>query len=122
MSGSVEPVGLISEPMGNVGTEQPGTAIFPSTAFEGQDWFGLTKQLARGIGNANAELGTVDDYGRQTSAPEAPISADDANKQFGIPGKLTFSGPLPASVAQSMNGAKVDEIAREDAAARAPAG
>jgi hypothetical protein len=122
MSGSIEPAGLISEPMGNVATEQPGTALFPSTAFEGQDWLGLTKMLGRGLNTAQAEMGTVDDYGRQTSAPEPSIDAADANKAYGIPGKLTFSAPLPASVAQSMQDAKRDEITREDAAARAPPG
>lgn len=116
------PVGLIGDPLGNVATEQPGTAIFPSRAFEGQDWFGLSSMAARASGRAQAELGTVDEYGRQTSEPEASISADDANKAYGIPGKLTFSAPVPASVAQSMQDAKRDEIAREDAAARAPSG
>lgn len=108
--------------MGNVATEQPGAALFPSTAGEGQDWLGLSRQAARGIGSAQAELGTVDEYGRQVSVPEPTISAEDANKSYGIPGKLDFSAPVPASVAQSMQEAKVDEIARADAAARAPAG
>jgi hypothetical protein len=116
------PVGLMGEPMGNVATEQPGTALFPSTAFEGQDWFGLSSQLGRGLATSQAELGTVDDYGRQITPPEAPIAAADANKTYGIPGKLTFSAPLPASVAQSMHDAKQDEIAREDAASRTPPG
>jgi hypothetical protein len=116
------PVGLISAPIGNVSTEQPGTALFPSSAFEGQDWFGPISQLARGIGSASAKLGEVGEFGQTISQPEPSISADDANKSYGIPGKLTFTSPLPASVAQSMAEAKHDEIARQDAAIRTPAG
>src|ERR1700754_3389025 len=102
---------------GTTSDDQPGSIIGPTTDFEGADWFGATGQLARGLGTAKAELGTVDDYGLPVSAPEASISAEDANKQYGIPGKLTFDKPLPASVAQSMQDAKRDEIARADAAA-----
>ena len=117
-----DPVGLISEPLGNVATEQPGTALFPSTAFEGQDWFGPVKQLYRGISNNAATYGTGTPDDLQWTQPEPPISAEDANKSYGIPGKLTFDAPVPASVAQSMQNAKREEIAREDAAARSPPG
>lgn len=116
------PVGLMSDPIGNVATEQPGAEIFPSRATQGQDWFGTTKQIGRAFGRSQAELGAVDDLGNQVSAPEQTISADDANKAYGVPGRLKFNAPIPASVAQSMQDAKRDELSRADAAARTPDG
>jgi hypothetical protein len=86
---------------------------------------GLASQIARGVGTAQAEFGTVDDYGRQIEAPEPPAPADELNRNFATPqatqfgvSPLIFTSPLPVSVAQSMYGAKMDEIARADASAR----
>ena len=63
----------MSGPIGDVAVEAQGSDAFPSSNFDSVDLFSTTKQIARGIGAAQAELGTVDDYGRQIQ----PARADD---------------------------------------------
>jgi len=116
------PAGLISEPIGSFASSQPGSVVFPSTVGDTLDWFGTTRQIGRGLRNLAAEFGSADEFGHPVMAPEPAIPAADLQKQFGIPGKLTFDAPLPESVAQSMYQAKREEIAREDALARRPSG
>jgi hypothetical protein len=119
---SAPQVGLIGERIGSFASSSPGSVVFPSSIGETLDWLGTTKQIARASGNAQAEFGAIDDYGRSITAPEPSVPADELQQRFGIPGKLKFDNPLPASVAQSMYDAKRDEIAREDALSRRPSG
>ena len=120
-------VGWISGPIGDVAAEAQGSDAFASSNTDSVDLLSTSKQLARGIGNATATYGTFDEFGRQTSAPEPTISADEANAKYAITPSsgirpLKFDNPVPDSVAQSMYQAKKDEIARADVAARAPGG
>ncbi len=73
-------VGLYSEPVGNAVTEQPGTATFPSGAFEGQDWFGLSSMVARASGRAQ-----VEPFGRQTSLPNFPSPPTERTSNTAFP-------------------------------------
>lgn len=115
--------GLISETSGSAGTDwaEMGGQV-PSSAFEATPWLRDTDLLASSIGNTQATYGTFDDYGRPITPPEPAISAADANKQYGIPGRLSFSNDIPASVAADQNAAKHTEMLREDAASRRPSG
>jgi hypothetical protein len=68
--------------------------------------------LFRGIGSAQAELGTVDEYGRQTSAPEPIVPKADLAAKYDIKGdtpatSLTIPGDMPDSVAQGMYDAAI---------------
>ena len=118
--------GFQTQQLGNAALAPPGenapTEAYPASVWDSQDWFGASKQLARGIGNTSATFGTMDDYGRQNSDPEPSVDAEDLNKRFGIDGHLNFENPLPESVASSMHDAKRDELMRQDAAGRSDAG
>ena len=85
------------------------------------------KLLGRTYANDQAQFGSVDDYGRPVTAPEPSVDPDALNQKWGIKGStpetsLSFKGPLPESVAQDMNAAKRDEIARQSAQQRSPGG
>lgn len=122
--------GFMSDPIGNPAGEAEGATAIPSGAFEQGEWFPDLQMLGRAIGRANAEFGVSDpDTGAQIAPPEPTITTEDANARFGSAGApelgvkpLKFDAPVPASVAESMAGAKRDEIIRADAAARAPGG
>lgn len=43
------------------------------------------------------------------------LSAEEANRQFGIPGTLKFDAPVSSTVAADLNGAKRRQILRQDA-------
>ena len=114
--------GLYSEPIGNVAQQAQESEAYPASVWDSEEPFGASKQLLRGIGNAQARFGTVDEYGRQITPPEPSAEADVLNQKYGIDGHLKFDNPLPESVAQEMYQAKRDELARADAAARSNAG
>jgi hypothetical protein len=115
--------GLISEPAGDPSAQwQDMGSQVPSSVLDATPWLRDTSLVASSIGNAAATYGTLDDYGRAVSPPEATIPAADANKQYGIPGRLSFANDVAPSVAQEMNTAKHAEMVREDAAARRPGG
>lgn len=114
-------VGFYSDPVANPVGEAQGSDAIASTPFEGQDWFGLPRQVGREIGNYTAEYGVYDpELGQQMAPPEPTMPAAQANAQYGIPGKLTFPNDVPESVAQSMYDAKREQLQRQDAAARTP--
>lgn len=122
MSGAA---GLISEPMGSVASAQPNSAVFPSSAFEGQEWFAPEQQLARLGQRFTAETGSlplIDPTlpGGQ-GEPEPMVDPSTLNRAYAV-GDLRFSSPLPDSVAMAMSDAKRDEIMRQDAASRTPPG
>jgi hypothetical protein len=119
--------GIIGPTWGEVGSSDFNIDNLPSSTSERVDPIATTRLLARSIGNAQAELGTVDDYGRPTSAPEPSVDPAALNAKWGIDGStpaasLKFTTPIPESVAQDMNAAKRDEIARTSAQQRAPGG
>src|SRR5579862_6150719 len=86
-----------------------GIDAVPSTVWQGQDWAGLTKSLARGIGYNYLETGVNLNTGTQDFIPEAPITADEANQKYAIPGALRFTNPVLDSVAQDMHATKQEE-------------
>ena len=114
--------GLISEPNGNAALEAQGSDAYPASVWDSQQPFELTRQLGRAVVGAEARYGAVDEFGQQIIAPEPPVDPASLNAKWGIPGHLTFDNPLPDSVARSMNDAKRDELARQDAVARSSAG
>lgn len=112
-----------------------GIDAIPSTPFEGQDWFGLTRQLGRYLQNlpdpdvrgapnvaGNIDLSSGRPLNPDLAPPAPPLSAAEATAKYGIDGELEFDNPIPESVALSLYEAKRDELARQDAARRAPAG
>lgn len=50
------------------------------------------------------------------------LTPEEANRQYGIEGELTFSGPTLKGVAQNLYDAKLDELRRRSIAERAPPG
>lgn len=54
--------------------------------------------------------------------PSPTLSADAANQQYGIEGRLTFDKPTPLAVAQMQHEATLDRIKREEISAREPGG
>jgi hypothetical protein len=119
--------GLITNQLGQAGSSNMDLDAIPSSTTERVDPLDTLELVGRSAGNAEAELGTVDEYGRQLSAPEPSVDADALNAKWGIKGSdqsssLTFNGPLPESVAQDMNAAKRDEIMRANAGQRSPGG
>lgn len=87
------------------------------------DLFSSTKQVMRGAATGIAEYGQTDpESGRQLSEPEEKVAPDVLNKQYGIPGKLTFSDAIPDSVARSMYETHIDAVKQQDIANRAPPG
>ena len=119
-------MGLWSKPLGNAEMQQPGASDFADSVWDQQDWFGLTKQVSREFGRYQAETGLLP--GADPTLPggggpaEPRLDPDALNQQYGIDGHLKFDSPLPASVAQTMNQAKRDELMRQDAARRSDAG
>ena len=119
--------GLITAQLGEAGDSDMDLDAVPSSMTERVDPLALTRLLARSYANDQAQFGSVDDYGRQVSAPEPSVDADTLNQKWGIDGStpgtsLKFTSPLPESVAQDMNSAKRDEIARQSAQQRGPGG
>ena len=115
-----------TQPLGNPDAAARGIEAVPSLPFEGQDWFGLEKQIGRAIDYGNQRDDTL---GRtrfsgitgQTSTPAPMLSATETNQQYGDIG-LNFTGPVPAATAAEMAAAKRAELVREDIARRAPDG
>ena len=121
--------GMIGESLGQTHSWDELPDLLPSTAFERVDPIGLTRQLARGLGNAAATVGTVDDYGRPIMEAQPSVNPVELNRLYATPDAtqygvtpLNFTAPVPDSVAQSMHDAKREEIARAEAAARQPDG
>lgn len=115
-------VGLIGNKLGSF-TENQGVDIAPpSSVFETTDWFGPTKTLARGLGEANAMYGTVDEYGRSTSPPEEYVDPKVLNEKYSLPNHPAFDKAMPDSVAKSIYDHRVEEDQRADAVARRPEG
>jgi hypothetical protein len=119
--------GLITAQLGQAGSSDMDLDAIPSSTSERVDPLDTLKLIGRSIGNAQAEFGTVDDYGRQITPPEPSVDPDALNAKWGIKGSdpassLAFTGPMPESVAQDMNAAKRDEIMRANATQRSPGG
>lgn len=120
-------VGFTSGPIGDVAEQAQGSDQYPASNTSALDLFGTTKQLFRFGKNMAAEGGVQDEFGNELIPPEPTISADDANAKYGITPPsgfkpLRFTTAVPESVASSLHDAKVDELQRNDAAARQPGG
>jgi hypothetical protein len=77
--------------------------------------------LARVAGMAASRQGETDpETGIQTVAPDPIVPKDDLNKQFGIPGVLSFDKDDTAQNAQILHDHHVAEIQRADIISRAP--
>ena len=127
MSDTTLGAGWIGGPIGDVANDSDGADAYASSNLDGVDWFSTSKQIASGLGRGLAYTGTVDDFGNTITTPEPLISANEANEKYAVTPPsgfkpLKFDNPVPESVAKSMYEAKLDEVARNDAAQRAPAG
>lgn len=69
---------------------------------------GAPARFVRGL------LGFRDEFPNPSYDPSGRMSDTDANEQFGIPGELTFKGPVPRAVAQDLWEGKRAELARND--------
>ena len=115
--------GLITSKLGSFTENLPEDITPESSVGESTDWFSTLKTAARAIGTANATLGTVDEYGRQTSAPEPDVDAKTLQEKYPqLPGQPAFDKPMPDSVASSIYEHQQDENRIADAKARRPAG
>lgn len=109
-------------PIDSTTEEQIAPSLVPSTtgqvlgatiagAFADSPTVGLVRNLAA----SGAEYGVVDpETGEQVAPPEASVPKDQLNKDYGIPGVLSFDHDMPASVAQSLNEHHMAEIQRAD--------
>lgn len=112
--------GFITAPMGNP-YDEPNLDLLPSGVAERVGWAPFTRQIGRGL-EREAETG-----GLGPSIAQPNVDPDALNKQWGVIGptpelSLKFDSPIPAGVAQEMNEAKHDEIARAYAERRSPGG
>jgi hypothetical protein len=115
--------GIMSGKLGNF-SENDATDITPdSSIMERTDWFSRFKGAARMLGNANATLGTVDDYGREITAPEPQEDVKTLQANYPqLPGQPAFDSPMPDSVAKGIYEHQQDENRIAEAKSRAPAG
>lgn len=145
MSGAASPVGLFDDEVGepesigaNVGS------LVPSSIGDVADPLSLSRELGgfmhrQGARAAAGQFGAPmpgDALGQAIArraiagnagpgAPASPVlSAEDAQKQFGIPGPngLTFKSPVPLDVARDLNQTAQNRLALADARARRPSG
>lgn len=112
--------GFITAPMGNP-YDEPNLDLLPSGVAERVGWAPFTRQIGRGL-EREAETG-----GLGPSIAQPNVDPDALNKQWGVTGptpelSLKFDSPIPMGVAQEMNEAKHDEIARAYAERRSPGG
>jgi hypothetical protein len=123
MADDTPQTGIMTSKLGNFSENDPMNVTPDSSIGETIDWFGATKTVGRAIGEANAKLGTVDEYGRPTSAPEPDVDPETLKQEFPqLPGKPAFDSPLPLSVAQGIYDHQQDEIRIADAISRRPGG
>lgn len=95
-----------------------------SSAWEGQDWLGLTRYLGASAARYGATYGVPADIGLPQPTdilpPQPAVDAKTLNERYGIPGQLQFDQPAPESVAESLYAAKREDLMRQDAAQRTP--
>ncbi|KXV18205.1 hypothetical protein [Gluconobacter oxydans] len=98
-------------------TQNSGIEDLQSTFGEG-----VAASIAQGAASTPiAELGDMARHFDESSRGQQ-LSADDANKQFGIPGTLKFDAPVSSAVAADLNGAKRRQMLRQDAIDSGPQG
>ncbi len=105
-------VGFYSgDPVDSTTEEAAGTGLIPSTT--GQQ---LGAQLQQGIAETPVArlYRLADSYDQANAAGTAPLSADDANAKYGIPGQLSFAKPTFDAVASSLSDEKHAQLARQD--------
>ena len=100
-------------------------ANVPSSAGELFSPAELTQQLGRGEANFASQYGVASpETGEQILPPEPAVAKDDLNKQVpaDLASQLHFENDLPQSVADNIIQAKRDEMMRQSALERRPAG
>lgn len=104
------------DPVDSTAEDAAGTGLIPATA--GQS-------ISASVGQGIQQMPSVRIFGDLSGADGVPSSGEtarqspmlqaaDANKQFGIPGTLSFTAPVTQDVAQSMFDAHHDDLVRQD--------
>jgi hypothetical protein len=126
---------LITGPVGYASTPVSSDQV-PSSAFEGQDWYGTTKWAAEALSRGyemSQEMGVAPadsvSFSPPAPQPQQPLlTPEEANAQYGIKSQngempdLTFDKPISDSAAASMSADWHEKMLRQDALARAPGG
>lgn len=119
-------------PVGNATLEAMGTDAIPSSTGEvhgavlgGTLSENVTPKLYRAYQRGQVSGSeTTDEFGN--AWPSAPpvdlLTKDDANRDYGIAGHLTFDSDTPRGVAEQLHGLKRDELLRQDVIARRDGG
>lgn len=89
-----------------------------------QSSFGQSVGAAFGQGIDAMPTSELSDMARHwgEASQGIPLSADDANAQFGIPGTLHFDAPVSSAVASDLNQSKRQQILRQTAIDSGPQG
>ncbi len=107
--------------------EAAGSALVPSSTGDVLEatagnalWSNTARRLASGEGAMLDQGVAVDDLGNPlpAGAPAPMLAPEDATKQYGIPGLLSFDAPVTASTAQELHDAKRAGALRADVIAR----
>ena len=91
-----------------------------SSPWDTVDWLSTAKSAQRVIEGSMAASG-MSPFGEQLNLPP-PLSPEEANARYGIPGALDFKDPVQDFVAQNIYNDKREELYRADAASRRPPG
>ncbi len=110
----------------NRGLASQGIDVYPSNSGDvlnatAEDAFARNPlpSLMRMYSRAVSEFGVNDEAGNKITAPSPLMTAEDANKQYGIPGKLKFDADTTEFTASELNRLKQDELKRNSILARA---
>jgi len=123
MSDSINPIGAPDDtPVDSAALQQQAPAFIPPTtgqvlgaSFAQSFSETLPVSLFRAGQRAISAQGTTDpETGVETQAPDPTVPKDQLNKEFGIPGVLSFDQDTTAAVAQSLHDHHVAEIQRND--------
>lgn len=82
-----------------------------------------TALLARSV-NRQQYYPSIDEFGNEIPAatPSTMLTAEKANAEYGIPGKLSFDQDTPEPIVEELHRLKREELAVQDAQARSPGG
>lgn len=119
-------------PVGNATLEAEGTDAIPSSTGEVQGAVlggtvseNVTPKLYRAYQRSQVSGSeTTDEFGNAwpSTPPVDLLTKDDANRDYGIAGHLTFDSDTPRAVAEQLHGLKRDELLRQDVIARRDGG
>jgi hypothetical protein len=122
---------ILPEIQPNERADLVGLDLLPATfgegfgaAFDEQMTRNPTATIFRALRRQQFSTST-DEFGNELPGPRTPsrvLTADEANAQYGIPGKLKWDADVPEPVAQELRSLKEAEIERQDTLRRAQAG